>query len=693
VTSRGRQNTTAGLREAGGYAVWKTYVSPLYRVMFGKIYDKSLMIFSSWKQVPDNLHTKTQWKRLNRMVRKGEEPVALVQWEVGSTAESERYDTDGTITISKRKVLVPRQAALYAAEQTAPYQATLRTQALDVFREYFVRFTSREHHIWWSPEQARWLTCQGPLRPDQLRDHLNGKARHGVRGGFFTRFGGIDLDLHDGDPEVFLEQFRVLLTEFHGQDGWHFQVENENAGGVHLIQAFRGPVLLASYRMRLRQRLERLDEKHPELAARARAAGMKTLAELEIYPDTQRGFRLPLCEGRTMLLEKPLELIFDKRLKRLVPNVVRYITWLTLDEKPYMPVEDVFNYVKARLKIRHPVKEIREQAKGQSEKSKNAKALVSAAGLGSLGKMKNRFASVLVNFWSGRYQEPDTLNIGIRLLALTLPYYKSEDEAIELIESYIDDLPDCSFSDRLTADDRGEVSRIVRNTVRQANEGNAGQPDPELSKHKLKATVAAWQQRGFDPTDKNTWDKASSGGKIALAKDFCWKPEEVIKLRPIQKLLNCNLQTTSDAVKHFVRLVKGHAGEIAVPFAKRLLEGFGINCGHHGKVNKFLALLRQWEWIRVTVWERWHERRTDEEAPKGRARTYVVGDALKHKYEETQSSWQESGRLSFVTPHRERGGVNLYITSHRSSVDSDQESVVASLLPELTIERNKGSPY
>src|SRR5207244_6354958 len=32
-------------------------------------------------------------------------------------------------------------------------------------------------------------------------------------------------------------QLRVLLQEFHGKEGWHFQVANENAGGVHLLQA------------------------------------------------------------------------------------------------------------------------------------------------------------------------------------------------------------------------------------------------------------------------------------------------------------------------------------------------------------------------------------------------------------------------------------------------------------------------
>ena len=72
---------------------------------------------------------------------------------------------------------------------------------------------------------------------------------------------------------------------------------------------------------------------HPDLAARARAAGMKTLGELEIFPDTQKGFRLPLCAGRTMLLDRPLELVFDNRLKREIHDVIGYVTWLSLDRQ------------------------------------------------------------------------------------------------------------------------------------------------------------------------------------------------------------------------------------------------------------------------------------------------------------------------------------------------------------------------
>src|SRR5262249_53590052 len=157
------------------------------------------------------------------------------------------------------------------------------------------------------------------------------------------------------------------------------------------------------------------------------------------------------------------------------------------------PDEEVFQFVKDRLRTPQPKPHADPEAL-RPDKPKTTRVSGGAGGLGSLGKMKGGYAQVLTDFWSGRLNVADTLNTGSRRLALPLPYYlDDQEEAIDLIERYIDNLPDVSFSSRLSAGDRAEVSRVVANTVKQVYEGNGGQPDPEASSEKLRATVAAWK--------------------------------------------------------------------------------------------------------------------------------------------------------------------------------------------------------
>jgi hypothetical protein len=146
---------------------------------------------------------------------------------------------------------------------------------------------------------------------------------------------------------------------------------------------------------------------------------------------------------------------------------------------------------------------------------------------------------------------------------------KSEAEALDLIEDYIDALPHWTFSDRLISGDRAEFSRVVRNTVRQAYHGNAGQSDPSTSTRKLQATAEAWKRKGFDLTDKSTWTRPTATGTITLAPDFTWTPSELQQLAQMQPILRTGLEIAASAVRHVLRLVEGHQGEIGVGLVKQ----------------------------------------------------------------------------------------------------------------------------
>jgi hypothetical protein len=194
---------------------------------------------------------------------------------------------------------------------------------------------------------------------------------------------------------------------------------------------------------------------------------MKTLAELEIFPNEKNGFRLPLCSGRTMLLARPLPLVFNKRMGREVQDVIGYVRWLSSDEKTYLPAEEVIAFVKDRLAP--PMPKVQPKAERQTKNKGGA----GDGGMADLGPMRGCFAEKYRAFWTGQDTPPNSLNAWIGMTARALFHWPvDEEDAVALIERYIDELPDVSFSDRLSGGNRAEVSRVVRNSIKRVYRSN-----------------------------------------------------------------------------------------------------------------------------------------------------------------------------------------------------------------------------
>jgi hypothetical protein len=96
----------------------------------------------------------------------------------------------------------------------------------------------------------------------------------------------------------------------------------------------------------------------------------------------------------------------------------------------------------------------------------------------------------------------------------------SADDAVEWMEDAIEQLPDTSFSDRLT-NHKAEWCRNLRQTAGTVWNGNGGQPNPQESSRKLFEMLACWAARGFDITDRSTWDRASEASPRRLL-PVCW---------------------------------------------------------------------------------------------------------------------------------------------------------------------------
>lgn len=583
------------------------------------------------KNKPAILYTRNRWLRQHRKVRKGEKPVALLTWTNKVKKETDKFDTDGTQTIIMEDDIERGKAGLFHHSQTTEYHPTRRTVALWLFIDLFLQEANRETYIWW--KDGGWKTCWGILRDAYAKSHVNGTQRYGILAGERSYFRAIDLDLHNGDPEVFLAQLKVLLEEFHGKRGWHFQVADQDANGIHLIQVRPKRFQVSPSRLYLRSRLRELDKRHPELAKRAVEAGMKTVGQLELYPDPKQGFRLPLCEGRTMLLDRPLPLTYHKQLKRHVQDVIGYVQWIQHPDKEYMAAEEVIEFVKERLRTDSSP---RKKRKGKAPKQRPITPSSESNNSSPLGTMKGRFTPFLINFWTGKHNPPDSLNQAIRLLAVVLPFYLEDSkDAVDLIEQYVDELPDISFSDRLSDGNRQVVSDVIRQTVKQAYDNLGGQPFPEVSKKKLQGVINYWKQSGFDPTNKSTWGNTKTTTSSVHA-ELSWSDDDASKLQQLKKILKVDFQTTASATKQIILQIY-RKGAMAINLAKLILEKHGVKCGHHGKVNKFMKLLRAFDWIALKEQAVWHPIDEGGKRQKGKSKVYAVGAALLDRIEVTSS--------------------------------------------------------
>ena len=119
---------------------------------------------------------------------------------------------------------------------------------------------------------------------------------------------------------------------------------------MHYILTFDDPMNLKKVIAVVRKRLVQLDKQHPDLAARAKAAGMPTFAKMEVFPQANKGFRLPLCQGYQMLLDRPLPMVEVRG--KMVQDVVGYVNWLNEPARKYMPKQEILDLLRQQPRCR-----------------------------------------------------------------------------------------------------------------------------------------------------------------------------------------------------------------------------------------------------------------------------------------------------------------------------------------------------
>lgn len=588
-------------------------------------------------QETPRLLSKSQWQRLFRKVRKGEDPVAYRPWKKVVPVLVTLPTPDGKpATYDPKEVDVPIE--LFSLEQTQPYAMSRRTAAYLMYYDIFAANGSPQRYIKLGTPDVdgkRWRSRIGRLDMSAVKSHVNAVIdRHtglatqvGIVGGNRTRFQLLDLDLHDGDRDIFLQQARVLIDQFRGA-GWHYIVADKDANGIHLIRALPHSADTVLSAFNLGRILAELDEANPDLVEVARKNGMKTLAEVEVYPDPDRGVRLPLCHARTVLLDRPLALVSNRK-GRQVQDVEGYIAWIKNKDRQYMAKEEVLGYLKARLKPAAP------PAAAGSIPKKRFVAQVEG-GIKTKTPRKGQQAKIIHAFWDGAAPVEITLNQAVldmaRIMAHHPDFPGGIETAEEVLEQMVRDLPDYSVSQRLVSGDWKSIRKIIRQAVKTAFRGNSGQGDIDKSTGLLQAACDHWQRVGYLPWERECrlrFVSISDGQYRDLA--FSQYHLDFMEQR-IRPLLKTDSETTMRLMNYFLNMVFHHPGEISTyVLVKKILNDFGIPAGND-KLAAFMRLLREEEWLYIKTKEQWHV------GSKGRSRSYGLGKNTIMLFKEPQAA-------------------------------------------------------
>jgi hypothetical protein len=557
-----------------------------------------LITFDSWRRVPEIYGTRRQWLRRGRKVPPKSEPAARMihTYEPSSDAPSleEIWVNEPDLCL-----LIDQEIPLFHISQTVAVNLSPRTQAYLAFEQIFLLPARKNDFIRWNfnkpnprtPGQlGNWETENDGefLSESIIRRHINQRAIIGVKSGRKTRFIALDHDFHGKNRQIYLDQAEVLLEHFHGA-GWHYQVAAGEIDGMHYLRVYDDPHDLHAVRWMMRQQLRELDAKYPELADRAKTAKMPTFGQMEIYPSSRTGFRLPLCRGRQMLLDRPLPLV--KHQRRLVQDVDGYIGWLQNPDRQYMAQEEILTLLWYDLASSKP-KDVLKSATSVTKKPVDDGS--------GLGKMVGCCRQKLTSFWNGAFNPPKSLNQALIVSARIFSFEGlPEHRACNLLEEYVAALPAHAHvcSDRLQQGDHQAIHRCILRSVEQAYDGNKGQADAGISTSKLRQAVACWQRGGFKLSDKSSWNNCWA--KYSTLQDISWTADDERDINsyflPVlgKKCPASALAVAQGIVK--MAAVK-HSQESGIDYSywqAFLRDEFGVICGNRNKLHRILLATKE----------------------------------------------------------------------------------------------------
>jgi hypothetical protein len=572
--------------------------------------------FDSWSSIPVWLKTEGQWKELG--LRPKKEAIPSARKIDPKIVEVVPKGFEVLEDFGNCKLVTEYSIPLFRKEDCAPYQAKPETIAARKFYNIFCKPMNKG--VWISKtdfktknELPNWHYCRAyksrhgfeiGLDYAKVKSHLDHNEILGVIGLKKTRFVIIDLDLHGGNRDVFLDQTKVLLDFLHGKGGWHYQISDDKVTGIHFIKVFKNPICIEKLTKKIRALLNDFDHKHPVLANAAKQAKMKSIGELEIYPTKGgNGVRLPLCKNRVMITDQVLGPVTRKKSRKAskqdkstkekeVGDVVKYINWLEDPAKKYVTAEQVINFVGLMLISN---KDIKGQENSSVLKPNEHQWNKSAQFISKLSVTKEKVH--LIEKMRGFWIEGAISNLNnefITLYQLCLLYGHSPNSSFEGIMELVFKL-NKETSMRLQ---KGDMKKIREDLKRTASKINTEFSNPRTYKENLailKRFLDAYTY--FDPLDTTTWDPDRRPNRIVS-----WSEEDrqrlISYLKPILKTKKNSDDIVIEIVNWIIRLVQIKSGP-RKGFGRAYLKVWGkknfpsIKWGNDHKLSNFLIALQK----------------------------------------------------------------------------------------------------
>ena len=549
--------------------------------------------FNGWNNVPFDYKTQKSWKYKFKNIVENEYSKAEVEFLVGDNPP--------------KFITVP----LYHISQTVDFIPTRKEIAFEEFWQIFCSKMDQHRHInrpkgddGWRVRNTDNFKFKNIFDRDKLESHLDQNLPRGV----FpknndplskTKFVIIDLDLHNKDKTIFLQMLKVLLDVFWGKGKCFIGLNPKIVNGIHLILVFDNPKNVLKITDKIKAILKTLDIRNEKLINHALSSGMNSFSAIEVFPRNDRGVRLPMGKGYTVITDHILTNVRvpEKKRTRLVADFVSLIDWLEDPNRKHMDKEGVISFIADKLadslinlKLNNPKKTSAKKAV-PSEFKTNSSIKES-----NNNALKGNFFKILYRFWvSGEpLQEKDgnCLNKQVLYLAkLAKEFDYTKDEIISGILRLLGELPQKSkaVSRRLLIDNpdtlKSDVSRIVENVFKNPVRSEMKKTAKKFKKYK-----------NFDPLNTKTW-VFNKKQKINLIWTTTDRKNFYKTLSPVLNVKNIN--TILKFVKEFVELVEAMDFQNK-GFSRNYLKKYwvpkhfpAIKVGNNTKVQKlFEALIR-----------------------------------------------------------------------------------------------------